>query len=151
MKYLKEGRWEDFNLELINNINRLADMNKELLDDIADCMVDLEDYQIKYGILTPPGNNIIGGCYYRHNNISSDNSDLIINLCDKLYEYIGQGWDFYWSHKGKTNNSGFKNFIMQLDYLKNTNKVVEFELSFIFHEISEKRMREMNYEPYRGR
>lgn len=107
MKYLKEGKWEDFkNGEASNLLKKLEEIKAKYKEDIADinnsfvsihdklrdeialCMVDLEDYLINYSPDMAEPDKCI--CVYEYK-LGFDGLKLLNDLIFKLKQYIGEG------------------------------------------------------------
>lgn len=115
MKYLVEGKWEDFkpNFEEVNKkINKLKldidEINNELLEHIIDCMVDLEECQTGFIIV----DDMIDSAEYYEGYLCIYNLlvpikkiPMLIELKEKLDNVIGNGYEFYY-YRGRN----------QLDY-----------------------------------
>lgn len=104
MKYLKEGKWEEFK-PMVSNIHRkmlelqaqIDEINSNLLSEVADIMIDLEDYQNHYEVFNDPSRSYLL-CEYIFT-IPSDKIELVLDLCDKLDEYIDkdrESWGIDW-------------------------------------------------------
>ena len=148
MKYLKEGKWDDFQPKVKNIYDRIeklkleiVEMNKNLIADIAEIMIDLEDYQKSYQVYSDPSRSYLL-CEYVFT-IPSDKTQLASDLKDKLNDHIGEegkeSWEINWVNAPGANYTFRKGTLEEVwDYLNGLGAPEPkfYNVEFVFYKIN---------------
>lgn len=143
MKYLKEGKWEDFISEMdikeLKFEKAIEEMNSSLLLEVDECMVDLEDYSgdrsngaSMFWIPLVVNDNILIEYYY---SIPISNIDSLRDIKYKIDSYIGKelnAWCVRYNINGLNSVSSGLNLGNMLNkiHLVEPNSVINILFSF---------------------
>lgn len=122
MKYLKEGKWEDFYKNLKDEYSTI-DANKELHEAIGECMVDIEEYHKSEYL--DSNSNIYRYIY----TIPSKSVSMIIDIKEKLDDVIGtEGYRMVYTY----NLDGRQEFGSKINQLVLIKKDILINIGFSF-------------------